>query len=429
MTVNHNELLKKVNPIYFSAKGCLILLAETGDPDLVNFYKEIDKEQLIATTAAQDPQINRGRIISLDVRYNLWNAIAEETDCQTIVDLPCGYLPHCLTAARLKKNYYGFDLPIVTDEISSVASKLMTAREKSFVHYHGVDATNYFSMRNALNGVEGKICIITDGLLGYFNRTDLKVVCENVHRLLREFGGCWYTSDSEFTRSMSLTYAALTGGDKDEMLAANDSGRRQVADSDNDNEIIFSTGTLEERRRFMEACGFSVKSFRYPDKLRVIPSLKDEPALMNKILSVYGDIEEWVLTAEETSPTEQTKTDLPFAQKFSLSDGVLSVRLRGRLDTITAPELLQAYEEHREKFSFAEIKIDAAELSYISYGGLRVLKIMCDDLEDSSRFKILNAGDDVKKILATDFPDEILNAGKEVRKLLSADFPDAIKKN
>jgi len=405
MSVNHDELLRKVNPIYFSAKGCLILLAETGDADLVNFCNEIDKEQLTAATTAQAPQITRGRIISLDVRYNMWNVLAEETDCQTIVDLPCGYLPHSLVAARLKKNYYGFDLPIVIDEISAVASKFMTDREKNFVHYHGVDATNYFSMRNALRGVEGKICIITDGLLGYFNRNDLKAVCENVHRLLREFGGCWYTSDSQFTDLMAITYAALSGGGREEMLAANDSGRKQIADSEDEN--IFSTGTLEERRRFMEACGFSVKSFRYPEKLRVIPSLKDEPALMNKILSAYGEIEEWVLTAEEINSAE--KIDLPFAQKFSVSDDVLSVQLRGRLDTITAPKLLQEYEACREKFSFAEIKIDAAELSYVSYGGLRVLKIMCDDLEDSSRFKILNAG-------------------KEVRKFLSADFPDAIKK-
>ncbi len=407
MALNHDELLKKVNPIYFSAKGCLILLAETGDPDLVNFCNGVDTEQLTAAATAQDPQITRGRIISLDVRYNMWNVLAEETDCQTIVDLPCGYLPHCLTAARLKKNYYGFDLPIVTDEISSVASKLMTAREKNFVHYHGVDATNYFSMRNALRGVEGKICIITDGLLGYFNRNDLKAVCENVNRLLREFGGCWYTSDSQFTDLMAITYAALSGGGREEMLAANDSGRRQVADSekDKDNEIIFSTGTLEERRRFMEACGFCVKSFRYPEKLRVIPSLKDEPALMNQLLSAYGEIEEWVLTAEETNAAE--RIDLPFAQKFSVSDGVLSVQLRGRLDTITAPKLLEEYEACREKFSFAEIKIDASELSYVSYAGLRAFRIMCEALEDSRRFKILNAGDDLKKSLAADFLDAI----------------------
>ena len=62
------------------------------------------------------------------------------------------------------------------------------------VQYHGVDATNYFSMRNALKNVQGKICIVTDGLLGFFDDNDLKVVCENIRRLLQEFGGYWYIS-------------------------------------------------------------------------------------------------------------------------------------------------------------------------------------------------------------------------------------------
>ena len=30
----------------------------------------------------------------------MWNVIAKETDCKTIVDLPCGYLPHCLEVAK-----------------------------------------------------------------------------------------------------------------------------------------------------------------------------------------------------------------------------------------------------------------------------------------------------------------------------------------
>ena len=162
--MNYDEILKKINPTYFSAKGCLGLLAETGDSDIVKFYNSLDKEQL---TAFDDNPIVRSRIISLEVRYNMWNAVAEETECQTIVDLPCGYLPHSLITARLNKNYYGFDLPIVIDELSRIAAKFLNEREKSLVQYHGVDATNYFSMKNALKDVQGKICIITDGLLGF----------------------------------------------------------------------------------------------------------------------------------------------------------------------------------------------------------------------------------------------------------------------
>lgn len=395
--MNYNEILKKVNPIYFSAKGCLWLLVGAGDSDCARFYTGINKETLPAVEVATCDEINRSRTISMEVRYNLWKAIAKDTDCQTIVDLPCGYVPHSLITARIKKNYYGFDLPIVIDEISRVADKFLNENEKSFVQYHSVDATNYSSMRNALKDVQGKICIITDGLLGYFNDYDLKAVCENIRRLLQEFGGCWYLSDAYANDLMTATYATLTGGNKDDMLQANNSGTNQLADSDV-GDHIFISGTHEECRHFLEECGFTVKSVRYPEKLKIIPSLKDNPALMNKILAAYDEIEEWVLTVNSADFTEKN-IDLPFTQNLSVKDNILSIRISGRLDTITAPKLLQQYEEYQAENKFTEIHIDASELSYISYAGLRVFKIMRESLDDENLFKIINANDDVRKIL------------------------------
>lgn len=251
--------------------------------------------------------------------------------------------------AKLNKKYYGLDLPIVIEEISPIAFKNLSDAEKNFVQYHAADATNYISLRNALKDVQGKICIITDGLLGYFNRYDLKAVCKNIHRLLREFGGCWY--------------------------------------------IIFNTGTPEERRNFIEECGFNIKTFRYSDMLNFIPSLQDNPELMKKVLSAYQDFEGWILTADETD--DKQEKEIPFAQNFSVKDNVLSISISGRLDSITAPELLQKYEEQRAKNIFDEIHVDAANLKYISYAGLRALKIM----QESCNFKISNMNDEVKKIL------------------------------
>ena len=388
--MNHNELLKKVNPVYFSAKGCLSLLAATKEPDTMRFYNDFDKETI--TAADINNPIAKSWVISLEVRYNAWNVIAKETDCQNIVDLPCGYLPNSLKAAKLQKNYYGLDLPVVVEEISPIAFKNLSDSEKHLVQYHGVDATNYLSIRNALKDVQGKICIITDGLLGYFNLYDLKAFCKNIHRLLREFGGCWYTSDSQFLDLMSITYAVVTGGKKSDMLAANISGNGKVAETDNRNSI-FNTGTLEERRNFIEECGFNVKTFRYSDILSEIPSLKDNPALMEKLFAAYQEVEGWILTAEEMQETQEN--EISFAQVLSVKNNVLSISISGRLDSITAPELLQKYEECRAKNIFTEIHVDAANLSYISYAGLRVFKIM---QESCNLFKINNMNDEVKKI-------------------------------
>jgi len=394
--MNYDEILKKVNPIYFSAKGCLGLLAETGDSDIVNFYNAIDKENL---TTFEENFIIKSRVISLEARYFVWNTIAAETDCQTIIDLPCGYLPHCLTAAKLQKNYIGFDLPVVVEEIKKVAENFLNENEKIFVKYFGVDATNFYSMRNAFQNVQGKICIITDGLLGYFNKNDLKIVCENIHQLLQKFGGCWYVSDSQFDEMMGITYAAMTGDDKNIMLNATNSGNKKVSSADN-SENLFLYGTLEERKNFIKDSSFSIKSFHYPEKLKIIPSLKKNPELMKKILSAYEDIEEWILTAEGTGAADKKISEIPFEQKFSLNDKILSISISGQLDTITSPKLLQKFEEQAKNFT--EIKIDATEIKYISYAGLRVLKIMCDSLQDKNLFTVLNANDEVKKILSTE---------------------------
>ncbi len=388
--MNHNELLKKVNPVYFSAKGCIGLLADTKEPDIMRFYNEIDKETITAVDI-NNPMIKIWGI-SMEVRYSTWNTIAQKTDCPNIVDLPCGYLPHCLKAAKLNKKYYGLDLPIVIEEISPIAFKNLNDNEKHLVQYHATDATNYLSLQNALKDIQGKICIITDGLLGYFNRYDLKAVCKNIHRLLREFGGCWYTSDYEFSDLMAATYALVTGGKKSDMLEANTSGSGKIADADN-SDFIFNTGTLEERKNFIEECGFNIKTFRYSDMLNFIPSLKDNPELMQKILSAYQDFQGWILTADETAETQEA--EIPFAQNFSVKNNVLLISISGRLDSITAPELLQKYEEQRSKNIFDEIHVDAANLKYIFYGGLRVFKIM---QESCNVFKINNMNDEVKKI-------------------------------
>ena len=389
--MNHNELLKKVNPVYFSAKGCLGLLAETKELDIMRFYNDIDRETITPGAIDINNPLTKIWVVSMEVRYSTWNTIAQKTDCPNIVDLPCGYLPHCLKAAKLNKKYYGLDLPIVIEEISPIAFKNLADNEKHLVQYHAVDATNYFSIRNALKDVQGKICIITDGLLGYFNRYDLRAVCQNIHRLLREFGGCWYTSDYQFSDLTAVTYALLTGGKKSDMLEANKSGSGKIADADN-SDFIFNTGTLEERKNFIEECGFNVKTFRYSDMINFIPSLKENPELMQKILSAYQDFEGWILTADETD--DKQENEIPFAQNFSVKNNVLSISISGRLDSITAPELLQKYEEQRAKNIFDEIHVDAANLKYISYAGLRALKIM----QESCNFKISNMNDEVKKI-------------------------------
>ena len=73
----------------------------------------------------------------------------------------------------------------------------------------------------------------------------------------------------------------------------------------------------------------------------------------------------------------------------------------GRLDTITAPGLLELYRKAESKGGYDDICIDMKELEYISSAGLRVLLIMRKALTDSNSFNLINMNDSVKEIIET----------------------------
>ena len=128
-------------------------------------------------------------------RSDIFNNVALKSGKQTIIDLPCGYSTRCFKVADNGQKYFGFDLPIVIDEIKEMTSKVITDKQKPLISFDAVDATNYNSMRQALKDVKGEICIITEGLIPYLNDSELISMCQAIHKLLSEFGGCWITAD------------------------------------------------------------------------------------------------------------------------------------------------------------------------------------------------------------------------------------------
>ena len=105
--MDSKELQQIVNPSYTTGKGCLAMLMSTGDPDAAELAKSIDFSELQQGDPMPDSEIRReiirSYVVSHDARYNVWNRIAEQSDCDVIIDLPCGYLPHGLAVARMEK--------------------------------------------------------------------------------------------------------------------------------------------------------------------------------------------------------------------------------------------------------------------------------------------------------------------------------------
>jgi anti-anti-sigma factor len=397
--MNDQELLKTVNPSYSTAKGCLALLMQTGEPDAIKLGGEIDLSELQKTRSAApsetEIEIIRGYTAAHDARYNVWNRIAEESDCDVIIDLPCGYLPHALAVSRMGKQYYGFDLPVVINEIEPAVKKLS---DDPAIHFSGVDATNYDSMKNALDGVTGKICIITDGMLGFFSMSELREVCASIKRLLSEFGGSWYTSDAMAQDLMAFGYEAVTGKDPAIVFAAVKSGSAQAADIDN-SANPFSEWSYNERKNLIEELGFNVRAFPYSDKLPDLRSCASVPGLMERMRDKLTGMIEWELTAKDGNAYGTYGGE--FYIKVNTEGNTAIYEVGGRLDTMTAPELLQKFNDSKP----AEyITLDARNLDYISSAGLRVLLIMSKSAKEPVR--VINCSDSVKEIFdVTGFAD------------------------
>ena len=87
------------------------------------------------------------------------------------------------------------------------------------IRYHEVDATNYSSLRKALEGAKGELHITTEGLLMYFTQPEIETVFGNIRKLLLEFGGRWVTVDNELTKASGKAIAAVTSDMPEEIAA------------------------------------------------------------------------------------------------------------------------------------------------------------------------------------------------------------------
>lgn len=113
----------------------------------------------------------------------------------------------------------------------------------------------------------------------------------------------------------------------------------------------------------------------------------------------------WKMTADPAY-REEEEANLPFHVKSELKDGVFRVSIQGRMDTITAPELLKQFQEAGE--GIESIQVDVSRMSYVSSAGLRVLLMMYNSLTDKERFEMTGVSEDVREILETTGFDQFL---------------------
>ena len=413
------ELREAVNPVFNTAKACLQIDAKIGDEDsqqlldVLGFGPFGDSKQsagLPPEILAQVERMTPVFVMYTGTRfYGMNQLIASRPDC-AVVDLPSGYTARGIKMAREGRTYLGIDLPAVIDVIGPATKDVIG--DCPNVTYAAADATNYESLRAATEGLDKPLLITTEGLLMYFTQSEVEAVFSAIHRILEEHGGSWVIVDRTYTVYEGRLAAAIL--EHDERLMALHShitskGSGGLSDTKTFNNVFFTEETDEGVVDFIHRAGFAVKKVCMADYL---PEKYDVEGVSVAAEAEYRDIFKemyyWELTPEKTRKTQkQAAPDLPFAFNMTCSDGELAVGIQGRLDTITATDLLQGFRDVAEPV--VSITLDVSDMSYISSAGLRVLLIMYKSILGKGTFRIDGVTDSVREIFeVTGFADLLL---------------------
>ena len=377
-------LLEKVNPVFNTAKMTLFQLAAYGDTDAATLAERmgltLDATQNSATTKASPEQVLGGTIM-LEIRYRTMAHLAEESG-YTLVDLPCGYTPRAIQFAKQGQPYYGLDLPAVIQEASEIIPALIPPERRTLVHFRAVDASNHASLEKAVEDIDGPVCVNTEGLLMYFTDSEAGALCDNIRRILKKKGGCWYMADVECSLQYIIVMQALAG---DRFMEIMKNATQQVRDKSDvvigRNALIASpadmAGSIKNAMVFLAQHGLKAERVIVAEHMPKLDSLdRVSPEQAAAVREGMKRSAFWRITSSGAAMTLPTSETEGFQVNAFIQNGTLSLALTGRLDTITAPSLLSLFEKTRSEQSVDAVDVDCSRLDYISSAGLRVLLIM-----------------------------------------------------
>ena len=392
-----NELYEATNPIFNTAKMTLNLLTSVGNTDAAEFSKVLgfEKQPHVEGQSAEIELLGKIGAVTIELRYALANRMIEQAGNKNVLDLACGYTPKAKYLMDKGYNYVGGDLPAVAEDMTRVSRELLDSKAKFCV----VDVTNGASIEKAAEGFAGPITVDCEGLMSYLDKNEITAAVNNIASLLRKHGGCWVTTDFESDSYFFVIAQAVSGGAGSRFSEIVQS---QVINKTADAAHAPVFKSLDEKAEFLESLGLSVE--RRPITgletlgLRTLYALTVEQRAA--ITAALEKVNVWIMTPKTAAETYTTVNDGGLGIGERLDGEKLTVALTGRLDSISAPELLGRFREIISNNTVGKITLDLTNLEYTSSAGLRVMLMMYKHVGQGN-MTLLGVNDTVADVLKT----------------------------
>ena len=376
----NRELYEKTNPVFNTAKMTLFQLARQGNPHAAGISEKLGltEDTQKSQSFSMSPEEELTFRIILETRYHMMGSLAQNSGLPVFVDLPCGYTPRAIETAERSVSYIGLDLPPVISEIGGIIPQMVSSEKQSLIRFSPVDATNGESLKNALEDVKEPICINTEGLLMYFNDAEIHSFLENIKKLLDIHGGCWHTADFEIMSEHIRIQSAIQPGDGNHDTVQILNEKADVITTQNSLMVRYGheKEDIEKVKAILSEHGLKAERIRIGDYMadtKAFSSLTPEQG--SAVQKAVEDVAFWRVVSTGLAENKAGENH-HFMIHTELTEGVLGIRLTGRLDSLTAPQLLAEYEDKSALGGIRKVQIDCHALDYISSAGLRVLLIM-----------------------------------------------------
>ena len=391
----------RTNPVFLTAKTAICLMARAGisDADSIVRCLELEDNQPLRSMADSDTIL--GNAIVVEAKYRTMCRLIEDCGYRTCVDLPCGYTPKALHLTQKNFRFVGLDLPIVVQEIAPIIHSLANHSER--MTFSEVDATNYESLAAALRDIDEPICITTEGMMIYFTENEADTVIANVRNLLAVHGGCWITPDPEVKLQFIETFRSVFGESSlDKLTTTGRAASKQSGGTNLSNSFILDAADVTGSRKTAEALlakhGLKAERINLAEhmpELSVYRQLTSEQIMRFK--EAMRRCNYWIIALDATRKLKAIQKQRPFEMSYTIENGILRLTLRGRVDSISAPKILTAWDSEKVANVIDGVEIDCSALEYISSAGVRVLS----DIHGSCKrgVEFLNVNPSVAEIL------------------------------
>lgn len=188
-----NEKVKDFNTISPSAIALLFTKSHTQIP----FMKEAAKLLHALPDDTEKTPMFYARVQHFENRYYSIDQMLAPTGITNILELSSGYSFRGLDMAGNKAvHYIDTDLEDVISRKQQFVNQLQQGPLKGHLQLAPLNALDDTQFERIINSFpEGPIAIVNEGLLMYLNMEEKKQLAGNIHKALKERGGCWITAD------------------------------------------------------------------------------------------------------------------------------------------------------------------------------------------------------------------------------------------